>query len=221
MSGARREDTLLDRYFYAFMAFLFAATAIAGFTPNSLAILAGTKDSPPLIIHIHAAAMSSWLLLLATQATLVATDRTHLHRRLGMVSVVLATIIIGLMLAIKIPLFMQEGFITSSRGVIQTKRIVLFSLFYVWAFRSRKTDSAAHKRLMFLATLVVLDAAFNRLTWLPMFGFESKLAVRHVYELFLLVPLLVYDKLRLGHFHRVNVIGISLIVAFTILASSL
>ena len=38
-------DSNIDRYFYAFMAFLFAATAIAGFTPNSLAILAGTKDS--------------------------------------------------------------------------------------------------------------------------------------------------------------------------------
>jgi len=61
-------DSRVDRNIYAFMAVLFAATAIAGFTPNSIAILSGTKASPPLIIHFHAAAMSSWLLLLAVQS---------------------------------------------------------------------------------------------------------------------------------------------------------
>ena len=214
-------DSRVDRNFYAFMAVLFAATAIAGFTPNSIAILSGTKASPPLIIHFHAAAMSSWLLLLAVQATLVASNKTHIHKRLGMVSVVLAPIIVFLMLAIKIPLFLDSDFATSARGVVQIKRISLFSIFYVWAFLSRKTDSAAHKRLMFLATLVIIDAAFNRLFWLPMFGFENVLAVRQVYVLILLVPLLVYDVLKSGRIHRVNIIGSCLVVAFTIVASAL
>jgi hypothetical protein len=221
MIAADNLDSNVDRYFYAFMAFLFAATAIAGFTPNSLAILAGTKDSPPLIIHIHAAAMSSWLLLLTTQATLVAANKRNLHKRLGMVSIVLAPFIVALMLAIKVPGFLADDFEMNGRHLIQFKRISLFSLFYVWAFMSRKTDSAAHKRLMFLATLIVIDAAFNRLTWLPTFGIENFIAVRHTYELLLLVPIFVYDMVKLGHIHRVNVVGTCLVVGFTIAASTI
>jgi hypothetical protein len=201
------------------MAFLFAGTAIVGFTPNSLAILAGTKESPPLIIHIHAAAMSSWLLLLTVQASLVAANRTHIHRRLGMASLVLAPFIIALMLAIKIPGFLADEFEFGHSNLNDIKRIALFTLFYTWAFASRKADSEAHKRLMFLATLVVMDAVFNRLNWLPMFSLENGFAVRHTYELFLLLPLLVYDKIKLGHIHRVNVIGTCLVVGFTIVAS--
>jgi hypothetical protein len=221
MAPTESINARIDRNFYAFMAMLFAATAIAGFTPNSIAILSATKTNPPLLFHFHAAAMSSWLLLLTAQATLVASNKTHIHKRLGMVSIVLAPIIVSLMLAIKIPLFLNSDFATTAGGVIQIKRISLFSIFYIWAILSRKTDSAAHKRLMFLATLVVIDAAFNRLRWLPMFGFENVLAVRHVYELILLAPLLVYDILKLGRIHRVNIIGSCLVIAFTIVASAL
>ena len=221
MAPTESINTRIDRNFYAFMAMLFAATAIAGFTPNSIAILSGTKTNPPLIIHFHAAAMSSWLLLLTVQATLVASNKTHIHKRLGMVSIVLAPTILFLMLAIKIPLFLEGDFATTAGGVIQIKRISLFSIYYVWAFLSRKTDSAAHKRLMFLATLVVIDAAFNRLLWLPTLGFENVRMVRHVYQLVLLVPLLVYDILKLGRVHRVNIIGSCLVIAFTIVASAL
>jgi hypothetical protein len=221
MAPTESINARIDRNFYAFMAMLFAATAIAGFTPNSIAILSATKTNPPLLIHFHAAAMSSWLLLLAAQATLVASNKTHIHKRLGMVSVVLAPIIVMLMLAIKIPLFLDGDFATTTGGVIQIKRISLFSIFYVWAFLSRRTDSAAHKRLMFLATLVVIDAAFNRLLWLPTFGFENFRAVRNAYQLLLLAPLLVYDILKLGRIHRVNIIGSCLVIAFMIVARAL
>jgi len=165
--------------------------------------------------------MSSWLLLLTTQATLVAVNKTHLRRQLGLVSVVLAPIIILPMVSIKLPLFLEEDYAPSFRGIIQIKRISLFTIFYVWAFVSRKTDSAAHKRLMFLATLIVIVAAFNRLSWLPMFGFENVVAVRHAYEILLLLPLLVHDKLTPGRIHNVNIIGSGLIITFTIVASAL
>jgi hypothetical protein len=219
MSKTEAGKSNIDRYFYAFMAVLFASTAIAGFTPNSLAILAGTKVSPPLIIHMHAAAMSSWLFLLTIQASLVAANKTYLHRRLGMISLLLAPCIIALMLIIKIPGFLADDFEFGHRNLNDIKRIVLFTGFFTWAFASRKTDSDAHKRLMFLATLVIMDAAFNRLTWLPMFGFENVYAVRHTYELLLLLPILIYDIVKLGHIHRVNIIATGLIVGFTIVAS--
>ena len=87
----------LGRYFFALMAFLFIATAAIGFAPNSVSILMGETPNPPLIIHAHAIAMATWLLLLFTQGTLVALDRTYLHRQLGMAIVVLAPVIVVMM----------------------------------------------------------------------------------------------------------------------------
>ena len=140
-------DSFIDRGFYAFMAFIFVVTAAVGFGPNSIAILNGTNTNPPLTSHLHAFAMASWLILLATQAT--------------------------------------------------------------------------HKRLMFLATLAVVDAAVNRMRFLPGFGFNNPMAVWHTYELLLLVPVFASDLAKLGHIHSVNLIGISLIIGFTVVASVL
>jgi hypothetical protein len=218
MVAAKMTASQLDRWFYTFMAVVFAGAAVVGFTPNSLAILAGTKETPPLIIHFHAMAMSSWLMLLSVQAALVGSGNLHIHRRLGMVSVGLAPIVIVIMITLAFPLF-QGGEHTYGAGVIQIKRVTLFTAFYAWAFIARKQDTEAHKRLMFLATLVVLDAAFNRMRFLPKFGFENTMAVRHAYELLLLVPLFTYDMLKFGRIHRVYVIGTPIIIAFSMLAS--
>ena len=46
------------------MACVFALCAVTGFAPNSVAIIAGEKTNPPLLIHIHAASMTAWLALL-------------------------------------------------------------------------------------------------------------------------------------------------------------
>ena len=221
MATADPRTSRLDREFYACMAFLFVAAAAVGFAPNSIAILTGAKTIPPLIIHAHALAMASWLILLATQASLVAANKRHIHRRLGMVSVILAPIIVILMISLAFPL-PGQGEHAIGISVIQIKRITLFSLFFIWAFVVRKNDSDSHKRLMFLATLVVIDAAVNRMRWfLPKFGFENNMAITHAYELLLLVPILVYDIKKLGRVHRVNLIGTILIVAFSIVGSAL
>lgn len=203
------------------MAFLFVTAAAVGFGPNSLAILNGTKENPPLLVHLHAVAMASWLILLATQASLVAAGKQHLHRRLGMVSVVLAPIIILIMIFLAFPLPVDSEH-TVGIAVIQIKRITLFSLFYIWAFRVRRTDSESHKRLMFLATLVVIDAAVNRMRWfLPDFGIDNRMALTRFYELFLILPIVIYDFKKLGRLHRVNAIGLSLVIAFSIVGSLL
>jgi len=52
--AANITESRLDRWFYATMAFVFASAAIIGFTPNSLAILDGTKENPPPLVHVHA-----------------------------------------------------------------------------------------------------------------------------------------------------------------------
>ena len=82
------------RRFYAAMALLLFAIAFFGFLPNSHAILTGQRENPPLIVHVHAAAMLAWLVLLLTQSTLMAAQKRALHFRLGLAALGLAPIII-------------------------------------------------------------------------------------------------------------------------------
>ena len=202
-----------NRWFYVAMAVLFASTAIVGFAPNSLAILEGTKENPPLLIHVHAAAMSMWLMLLFTQAMLVATGNLHHHMRLGTVSLVLAPNIVIIMILITYSQI-QSGSAPAWLVATQVKRVTLFTLFFVWAMAVRRRDSEAHKRLLFLATFVVLDAAFNRMLWfLPDLGYAPTV---RLFELVLLVPLLTYDWVTVGRLNKVYVIGVPIILAGSI-----
>ena len=131
--------------FYPTMALLLVSIAVIGFTPNSLAILAGTNASPPLIIHFHAAAMSTWLLLLLLQTVLVASGRVNLHRLTGLASLVVAPIVITLMVIIAASTFDADDHGIGA-ALNQARRIIILASFYVWAIVSRRRDSDTHKR---------------------------------------------------------------------------
>lgn len=174
------KQTAVDRCFYTFLSLLFVATAVIGFTPNSLAILAGTRPNPPILVHFHAAIMAGWLLLLFSQAALIANGQSLLHRRLGVASFVLAPTIVVVMTALAITMHNPE-FHPASSGFIQVRRIVLFSSFYLWAILSRNSAPETHKRMQFWATLVLLDAAIFRMRWLTDFGIDNVI-VSHCYQ---------------------------------------
>src|SRR5215471_14673498 len=91
-----------DRWIYVFMAALFVLTTLVGFIPDSIGMLAAVKAGEraplPPIFHAHAVLMGSWLLLLLTQSTLVATGRTAFHLQLGLAGMVLAPAVVAAMI---------------------------------------------------------------------------------------------------------------------------
>jgi hypothetical protein len=160
------------RSFYAGMAWLFVVVAIVGFAPRSLAIVSGAMKSPPLVVHLHAAVMASWVSLLATQATLSLVGRMDLHRKWGLAALVVAPLVLTMLVAITIvrqndAFGTPAGPIVNNILLVQIRAIVLFPVFFVWALWTRRTDPQTHKRMMLLATLVLLDAAIARMSWLP------------------------------------------------------
>lgn len=230
----------VDRYVYVSMAVLLVATAVIGFAPTSSALIAavaaGQRPAPPAILHVHAIAMSAWLALLLVQTSLVTTARTAVHRRIGMASLAVAPLVLFSMVMVTVGPIVFLGGLTATElerfGVnvdavwgfltTQIRAIVLFPVFFVWALLARRSDLETHKRMMLLATIVPLGAAFGRLVgvsrWLP--GqelFETHL-VPDLYQLTLLVPVVVYDVLRRGAVHRAYVIGITLLVGTMLLA---
>lgn len=214
------ERSAVDRWIYVAMAALFLGTAVVGFAPNSAAILSNELPSPPLVVHLHAALMVSWLGLLFVQALLVATGRRALHRTLGVASWVLAPCIVAGMFAV---MTWRQGMLAdfgqlgpaSNILLAQGRSIVYFALFFAWAMLARNHDRETHKRMLILATVVLLPASVGRMTWLPTTTPESYDAL-HGYMLLLMAPALAYDFARLGRPHRAYVIGLLLLLPWMI-----
>jgi hypothetical protein len=210
-----------DRLFHAGMAWLFVVVAVVGFAPRSLAILGGTMANPPLVVHLHAAVMASWTLLLALQATLSLLGRMDLHRRAGLASLAIAPAVLLMLIAVTI-VRQNDAAITPAAPIVnnilflQLRSILLFPTFFVWALVTRFADPQTHKRMILLATLMLLDAAIARMSWLPFNAFPNDYLAVHVCLLLLLVPALLYDVLTLGHIPRAWFVGLGLVLPWVV-----
>ena len=102
-----------DRRFFVGMAIAAAATVFFGFAPtyylksftHTAVYPTGLPVSPalPALVHAHALVFSAWIVLFLVQTTLIAADRVHVHRRLGVAGAVLAPfmVILGVVTAMK------------------------------------------------------------------------------------------------------------------------
>jgi len=200
------------RYFFVIMAILFPIIAVIGFTPSYLAINEG-QFKPHWFAHVHGAIMGSWLLVFLTQSVLAAKGNLRFHRQLGLFSVGLGVIVwlcmatasIRARIAYPPPL---EDF-TWDILLIEMSAMNLFGLFFAWGVLARK-KAATHKRLIYLATLVLLQAAVDRTRFLP--GIENTFYVRFIYLDLLIVPLIIYDFITTRRIHKMTIIGTMIII---------
>ncbi len=197
-----------ERWFYIGMSIAFVITVFAGFAPTYY--LRPYFTSAPLmpLLHLHGIVFSSWLVLFITQTTLVAAHRTDIHRRLGVLGGVIATlmILIGSTTAVirasqgatPIPGVSPLSFL-----VVPLGDIFVFAVLVGAGFCYRRRPDV-HKRLMLLATITILAAAIARLPFAIMqagppafFGFT---------DLFVVVVLL-YDLITLKRIHRATALA--------------
>ena len=214
VAATRSINKRRERFFYTGMTVAFVITVFAGFA-RTFFLRSYFETSPliPLLI-LHGIVFTSWFVLLLTQVTLVATNRTRIHRRLGVAGAVLAglMIIVGTTTALvrakgaQVPPRFSSPlvFLTIPLGDILVFAILVSAAFY---FR-RRMD--AHKRLMLLATIAILPAAVARL---PV-GFIERggpLAFFGLSDLFIL-PVLIYDFATRGRPHRATILGGLLVI---------
>lgn len=202
-----------ERLFYTGMVVAIVITVFAGFSRTFyLRPYFQTQPLIPLLV-LHGVVFSSWIVLLITQTTLVATKRTRTHMRLGIAGGVLASlmIVIGTVTAVvrakgpsPVPGVNPLSFLTIPLGDMLVFAILVGAAFY---FR-RRAD--VHKRLMLLATIAILPAAVARLpfAFIQQYG---PLAFFGLSDLFI-VPCLIYDFITRGRPHRATILGGSLIV---------
>lgn len=222
LSGTPRAHSV-DRWIFVGMALWFIAIVLAGFIPDSMMklamIRAGARAPFPVVLHVHAVLMGSFLLLVLAQTVMVATGRCALHKQVGIAAFVLvpALVLVGLIVAPTMyyqvwggahfgPPEVQAALapvvpLLENILLLQISAGVLFAVFMTIALRARRTQSGLHKRMVFLATAVPLGAAIDRMSWLPSTMPASPLAT-DVYVLAALAPLFIWDLVRHQRVHR-------------------
>jgi FtsH-binding integral membrane protein len=189
-----------DHRFFSAMAVLMLATVFVGFARTYY--LAGVFHAPlpSLIIHLHGAVFSCWILLLVTQTSLVSAGRTDIHRRLGIAGFLLACLMVILgVLAATDSLVREAG--PAGRDpkffyIVPLTDILVFATLIYFAFRARSNPSA-HKRFIFVATTGLLVAALAR--W-P--GVHRNLPMAVLLSYIFLLILVAYDLWSTRKLHR-------------------
>lgn len=154
-----------DRLFFAaFVAVSWLGVAM-GFVPQIAKRFGGTADYPaPAMLEIHVWAFFAWMGILTVQALLIGARRHDLHRLLGLSLVVLVPVMA--MSAIGAEIDSQRFYAPRDPDnarffALPLTSMILFAAAAALAFVKRG-DPAAHKRLILLATTVILSAAFGR-----------------------------------------------------------
>jgi hypothetical protein len=226
----------IDRWVWVFTVALMIATVLAGFVPDSIMkvglVEAGKRPPFPLVLHVHAILMGTWLMLLLTQTTLMATGRRALHMQLGVAAVVLAPAIVmtGLVL---VPTMYHANWAAAhaanpalAAGAVppnlnfatnialnQIRAGLLFPIVVAIGLVARRKDAGLHKRMMILATSLPLGAAITRISWLPTTVPQSALSV-DLMPLLVIAPLFAWDLYRLRRVHWAYVIWLALLLPF-------
>ena len=91
LSPPSRRVVRVERWFYIGIGLMMILLNVAAFAPS---IVDPSRRNVPLpltpLVTLHALLGVAWLLMFLTQATLVATGRRHVHRRMGIFGALLA-----------------------------------------------------------------------------------------------------------------------------------
>jgi len=209
-----------DRNFFLTFIALCWLGVLMGFEPAVTKRYAGHADYPaPIILQVHALAFSAWLILLTTQIGLIRNGMARVHMKLGLAGVALVPVM-------AVSAFFSEVY--SQRFYFahppNSQAFFILPIFYVIAFTALATsafalrkDPGAHKRLILLATTMIVGAAYARwwgegLTRAFGDGLGGMLINTYAGTDLLLLFAVTYDWSTRGRLHRVYEIAVPLIL---------
>ena len=208
-----------DNIFFSVMAGIILVLVGVGFARTYFLAGVFRAHLPALIIHIHGAAFTAWILLLITQTSFVSAKRIDLHRKLGLWGFGLACLMVVL------------GFLAATNGLsrnmappgfpfgaqtfyaIPLADMFVFATLIFFAYRAR-TNPTAHKRLIILATAAIMDAPTGRPPFAVITGrphFDS------IFVWALILLLVGYDLWSTRKVHRATIWGGLFVVIVEIL----
>jgi hypothetical protein len=156
-----------DRIFFPLMCLLVLVTVWLGFSKTYYGAGMVTAHLPATIIHVHAAVMTLWLLTLTVQTSLVSIRRVKLHMAVGLWGFGLAACLIPVGTLAAINALRRDmsppgsGLTPLTFFVVPVSALLAFAVLAAWSYSVRRKPDQ-HKRLIFLATVPLLDAAIGR-----------------------------------------------------------
>lgn len=197
------------------VAIFFPLVVLIGFARSYyLKTFFGFPALPNLLVHVHGAIMTSWVLLFIVQVWLVASHRTRLHMKLGVLGSVLALLVFAV--------GTLTGLDAAARGasvpgipplsflVIPLGDMLVFAILVGAALLyRRKLD--IHKRLMLLSAFNLLPAAVARIP-LGFIQNGGPLAFYGIPDLCIVIFIL-YDTIKHRRLHPASLLGGILVIA--------
>ena len=201
-SFSDRGALMSERFFFLSITVLIFAAVFYGFGSEYVRFRADYFPFPSLLVHIHAAIFSTWMLLLLTQASLVSAGRVAWHRRLG---------IAGFFLLCCMPVV---GALTATAAVAHNRVppgfggpwvfyydamasvLLAFPALAYFALRYRNSPQT-HKRLILLATLIVGQAGIFRWPVQWIHEVPHRVTIVIYFFLFLIVVYDLYSRRRI------------------------
>lgn len=203
--------------FFLVMAIVGLFAAIIGFGKTFFLPVARGKFDAPFVIHLHGAFAFAWVLLFVVQPTLIHFQNYRIHQYLGILGLLIAAGISVTMIPAGIFVVhrdLDQGlgeFAYSSLFGVITSGILFFALVLSGIVNRKKPET--HKRLMLLATIVVLWPAWFRFRhYFPSVS-RPEIWFGLILADSLIVIAWIWDKLKNGRIHPVlKYIGTFIIV---------
>jgi len=156
----------VNKYFYFAMSLLIVAIVVSGFRITVNANLLHPSIPRPLILWFHAAAFTCWVAFFIFQSALVRTHNLKWHRFFGWFGAALGTAMVPLGIVTSIVMGRFDTYAEHLPGaepflIVPFYDMAAFAVFFGLAVLWRKKPEL-HRRLLFIATCGLLDAAFGR-----------------------------------------------------------
>ncbi|HZC22979.1 MAG TPA: hypothetical protein VE866_06550 [Candidatus Binatia bacterium] len=156
----------LSRYFYFCISLVFAGLVVWGFSKTVNDNLFHAALPRPLLLWIHGAAFSTWVLFFIAQSTLVRTHNVRIHRILGWFGAALGTgmVVLGITIAVVMTRF--DTYQLHQAGVDAFLSIPFYDMIAFGTCLGLaiywRTKPDFHRRLLFIATCSLMDAPVGR-----------------------------------------------------------
>jgi hypothetical protein len=152
------------------LALLAILMAAVGFWPGYFGPVLAQMKAKTALVHVHALVFTGWLALFTMQAALAATGRIAVHMRLGRWLFAFGAVLIVVGVLTALGRFAND--VAANDMALATRRLfaplrdmIVFAPLLVagWIYRRRPE---IHKRIMLVATNVLLVAAVSRMQFL-------------------------------------------------------
>lgn len=207
--------------FFPAMHVAMLALVLVGFGPTFY-LRPSTAGPLSPMLAAHGAFMSLWMVFIVVQSALPAAGRTRLHRTLGWVGVGLAAGLVAVSVVTTlyaihagimpkaVPLPRHEAL-----AALSLRDLAIFAPLIALGVWFRNRSPAAHKRLMYFASLGIIGPAIGRIT-IPGVPPPAMLVV----PLALLIAVIVYDVITRRRPHPATLGSIALTLGLSFIAGA-